>query len=361
MKSNLLPVLLCAGALSAAVAAAADPAADAFLSTLATKAAQAEAAQKKVVEGKDGWLFFSGELRSAGVGVFWGDAAQKVSRAASPKNADPLPAILDLKDQLAKAGVELLLVPVPAKAFVYPEMLSDDLKIEPGKLPPRLDIHHQAFYALLRSKGVEVLDIWPLLAAHRFDPEGAMYCRQDTHWSGRACELVASAIAERYRTKPWFQERKPLTFETKPLSLEINGDLRGFLANEALPKETLPLVQVSVKREGDGRPALLEKDRQSPVVLIGDSHTLVFSEGGEMHARGAGLPDHLARAFGGGIDLVSAKGSGTSVPWIDLARRKDNLKGKRLVIWCFTSRDFTESANGWISGIPVVKAGSAGL
>ena len=62
-------------------------------------------------------------LRSLTVGRFGGAEALLVSRAANPKHADPLPAIIDFNRQLASVGVELLLLPVPAKASVYSDKL----------------------------------------------------------------------------------------------------------------------------------------------------------------------------------------------------------------------------------------------
>jgi alginate O-acetyltransferase complex protein AlgJ len=65
-----------------------------------------------------------------------------------------------------------------------------------------------------------------------------------------------------------------------------------------------------------------------------------------MYAEGAGLPDQLALEFGFPIDVVAVRGSGATPARRNLARRKDNLAGKKLVIWCFTSREFTEG-EGW--------------
>ncbi len=45
-------------------------------------------------------------------------------------------------------------------------------------------------------------------------------------------------------------------------------------------------------------------DRNSPVILLGDSHNLVFQAGGDMHATGAGLADQLAYELGFAVDLV---------------------------------------------------------
>ena len=92
------------------------------------------------------------------------------------------------------------------------------------------------------------------------------------------------------------------------------------------------MVFVGKKEAGKTGLMPLNKDRNSPVLLIGDSHTLVFNDGGDLHTRGAGLADHLTLELGFAIDHIGIRGSGTTVPRIELARRKDNLKGKKLVI-----------------------------
>ena len=335
----------------ASTASPAGPA-DAFLQDLAAKATAADKAGRMAVRGKDGWLFFRNELRSLSVGPFWGEAAQKVSRASKPKYADPLPAILDFKAQLDKAGIELLLVPVPAKAVLYPELVSDTVTVAKGAVPPRLDVHLQAFAKLLREKRVKVLDLVPHFHARRFDPTGAMHCRQDTHWSGRACALTADLIARTVGDRPWRKAapKRVLATETRPVA--ITGDLWRDLGDAALPKETLPLIFVGEKTPDGLEP--VSPWRESPVLLLGDSHTLVFHDGGELHARGAGLPDHLARAFGFPVDLVGVRGSGSTTARISLFRRRDNLRGKKLVIWCFASHEFTESLSGWRK-VPVIR------
>jgi len=56
---------------------------------------------------------------------------------------DPLPAILEFRDQLAERGIELLLVPVPVKASVHPGLLSrryaanDQAVHNPSSIPHR--------------------------------------------------------------------------------------------------------------------------------------------------------------------------------------------------------------------------------
>ncbi|WP_034059250.1 hypothetical protein [Lacinutrix jangbogonensis] len=93
------------------------------------------------------------------------------------------------------------------------------------------------------------------------------------------------------------------------------------------------------------------------MLIIGDRHTLIFHAGGDMLAKNARLSDNLAGKLGLNLDLIGVKGSGTSSVRIDLYRKAKDaewLAKKKVVIWCFAARDFSESKNGW-SKIPVKK------
>src|ERR1044072_5648327 len=94
-----------------------------FAAELAKKVQELEKNKAAAVAGSDGWLFFGGELRLLSLGRFWGNDAAKVSRAHKPELADPVPAILDFQQQLKTRGIDLLVVPVPPKASVYPEKI----------------------------------------------------------------------------------------------------------------------------------------------------------------------------------------------------------------------------------------------
>ncbi len=326
----------------------------AFWAECTHRAAAAEKAGTITVQGRDGWLFFGPELRHESVGAFWGPFAAAVSKATNPAYADPLPAILDFKRQLDKAGIQLLFVPVPPKVVVYPDKLGSKTSLAPL---PRLDIHDQDFYDLLRLNGVNVVDLAPDLIAHRQDPEGPTYCKTDTHWSGRACVLAAHRLAGILKTQHWFKQG-PAHLSQQWKNVEIDGDLRQALdaANQAkLPKETLPLHFVG--RAGGADLTPVEPDPSSPVVFLGDSHDLIFHSGGDMLAQGAGLADQLALEMGFPVDLVAVKGSGATPARINLLRHaRANpayLPGKKVVIWCFTAREFTESM-GW-QKVPVVR------
>ena len=316
-----------------------------FRAELARLAGEAEAVNRIAVPGVDGWVFFGPELRHLSVGRFWGPDATSVSRARRPEDANPLPAILDFKRQLDSLGVELLLVPVPPKAVIYPEKVSDAVTIP---IPvPRLDRAHQLFYGQLREDGVEVLDLTDLFITERFHPDGPVYCRTDTHWSGTGCTVAAAAIAERVRGRAWFGELDIQPYSAAWYSITITGDLTREGGVPA-PQEELRLRGVVA---GTGRSrSPIPPDPNSPIVLLGDSHNLVFHAGDDMHAVGAGLPDQLAFQLGLPLDLVAVRGSGATPARVNLLRRAqadpEYWSRKRLVIWCFAARELTES-DGW--------------
>jgi len=311
-------------------------------SSRAAAVAQAEAEQKTVLRGKEDWLFYAPALRSLTAGPFWGEHAASVSRSKNPELADPLPAIVDFNAQLKTAGIRLVLVPVPPKAAVYPDKLLDFDWEGP---PPRIDYYQQQFYELLRAAGVEVLDLTPVLAEARFQADEKQFCQQDTHWSGAAVSETASRMAEMVKGEDWYGQVAKHNYIEDLFNVEIEGDLWRALEDPDLAKEILSLEQIQIANDDARVP--VESWRESPVLLLGDSHCLIFSAGDDMLAEGAGLPEHLASAMGFPADVVAVRGSGATPARISLVRRRDNLEGKKIVFWCFTAREFTEADGGW--------------
>ncbi len=325
--------------------------AKAFFADLAQKGADADKANLTVVRGKDNWLFIPSELKSLGVGAeFWGENAAKVSHITTPDAQDSLAAIVDFKKQCDKAGVELILVPVPGKSIIYPEMISDTVKSVDGTVP-RLDIYHEKFYAVLKENGVKVLDLTPTFLQHRNDTTGGIFCHTDTHWSPQACVLVAKMLGDDIKTRPWYKAVTKKKYEAVTRDTEVTGDLAGMLADPTISKEKLKITVVQERTPAGLTP--VDTCRESPVVLLGDSHNLIFHGGEDMLCTGAGLADNLAMQLNFPVDLVAVRGSGATPARKNLARRKDNIAGKKLIIWCFTTREFTEG-QGW-SKVTVVK------
>lgn len=296
----------------------------------------------------NGWLFLTAEFRFLSLDRFWGDEAPKVSRSHKPHLADPIPAIVDFQKQLKARGIALLVVPVPPKAAIYPEKILPGFNVAMEDPTPVLNI----FYQELRGAGIDVLDLLPLMIRNDDRQRGPVFCKTDSHWSGLGCTLAAQAIAENIRGKLAAPaSRKDYVSEWK--EAEIKGDLVSLLPPDA-PKPGQEKISVrSISEKGSGRG--IEPDPNSPVLLMGDSHTLVFHD---FLAQRAGLVDQLANELGFAPDLIGTRGSGATPVRITLYRRSLKEPGylakKKVVVWCFAAREFTEAAEGWAK-VPVAK------
>jgi hypothetical protein len=172
----------------------------------------------------------------------------------------------------------------------------------------------------------------PLLLEVRAKQDTQVYCRRDGHYSGEACELIASHLANLFKDASWLSSATPVEFKAVSKALSIKGDLAQLAEVKSIQApETVKLRVIS----GAGL-----KDENSPVLLFGDSHNLVFDTGGEMHASSAGLPSQLAFELGIGMDVMGVFGSGATSSRMNIMRRAsrepDFLKKKvfHLVHFC---------------------------
>ena len=317
-------------------------------SEFASKAQSSERKNAAAAAEADGWLFFAAEFRLLSLGRFWGDEAPKVSRSHKPELADPIPAILDFQKQLKARGIELLVVPVPPKAAIYAEKITPGFDVRTDDAAPVL----RRFYEELRSAGIDVLDLTPLFLKDRGDKRGGVFCRTDSHWSGLGCVLAAEAIAGTVRSKMTAPaSKKEYAAEWK--ETEIKGDLVSLLPPGSSKPGPEKIAVRSVSEKGTGHP--VRPDANSPVLLLGDSHTLVFHD---FLAERAGLVDQLAQELGFAPDLIGTRGSGATPVRISLYRHglkdPDYLAKKKIVVWCFAAREFTETTEGWAK-VPVAK------
>lgn len=300
---------------------------------------------ERTIQGEVGsWFFSTREIRQLSLGNFWEENWAELSR----NNSDPVPSMIEFQDLLAEKGVGLLVVPVPAKATVYPDKLFEGF-------PPGEAQGQGPLVDLLRSKGLRVLDLETHFVSRR--QQGAsekFWCAQDAHFSPMACVEVADLIAETLeREFAINREARSDLFRSGIQEIEIVGDLVAHTQWEGRSgKERL-----QVRYVGDPEQPL-KSDEGSPIVLLGDSHTLVFSEPGAFHCDGAGLFDHLSAAMGRPLDLVGNAAGGLVSSRINLYRKASSIPGywddKKVVVWVFTAREFTQSSfkKGFIS-VPI--------
>lgn len=339
MRAPYLPALIASVLLSVHLLAAQDRAA------LFAEAAAAKVLQTPSVRGdQPDWFFPVREVKHLATGRFW----EKPWKEVTANQTDPLPGILEFHGLLAARGIRLLVVPVPAKASIYPETLVTGFQA--GEATPLAP-----FLQRLTEAGVEVLDLEPIfLQTRAARPDQLLYCRQDAHFSPAAAEIIPALIA---RQIPFEGATSPGPYTLgEPVLLTFTGDqITGSEWEGSVAPETQPLRQVS-----QGGVVGVAPDPASPVLLMGDSHTLVFHEGAEagMHCSGAGVLDHLAIRYGFAPDLVGVRGSGLVQARKQLfykaAATPGYWDGKRLVIWLFSAREFTQSTDKPMA-IPLTK------
>ena len=309
------------------------------------------------VMGREGWLLIDNELEHLTAGRFWGEDARRKGRASARSERDSLPVLLDTQRQMAELGIRLILVPIPAKAIIYPESVFANPPLDKKGLPIRLDPQHQKFYDILRKQGLEVWDPTSLLLAHRDDKRGPLYGKHDTHYAGRATEIIADALASKLVD---LRPATPLKLETKIRPQQVRGDLwqtyRLQVSKAKRPEPETLSLRFTGQRGSKGALRPLPEDRKSPLLIFGDSHGLIFHAGGDMHATGAGLADQLALALGMPVDVACVCGENATKARLILRRRQkadpSYLKRKKVAIWIFSVRGFSEE--DWVK-VPLYK------
>ena len=321
--SRFFLTLTAAGILAAAPLTADDKAADPFGAKCAALAAATD--DFALAGGVKPWLFLRSELEHLAKGEFW---------------KSPLPCTASMQAfaaQLKEKGVRLLVVPVPAKAAIHPDKL--DPAAKPDAVRPLAP-----FVAALTSAGLTVLDLDAAYRKAAATPGAApLYCATDAHWSPAGIALAADTIAAALRADP---DTAPLVAGSGPAAasgtLKIKGDLTAAESLRRTPEESLP-VTWPLGTPGKGAPA----DPAAAIMLLGDSHTMVFTDGAAMgmHCEGAGLREHLQARLGSPLAQVSNQNSGGDGARRILRQRElakpDFWQGRKLVIWVFSERECT--------------------
>ena len=305
-----------------------------------------ERGSRRVIFGRLDWLFYR-----PGVEMVAGpDLASRTLERRFPETAgrgDPRSAILDFHHQLAERGIELVLLPVPVKITAYPEHLwagADPFAWpdNPGVAPLLAD---------LRRAGVEVVDVDDILRRAKAEGE-LVFMPRDTHWSPEAMRRVAAATAKTLRRDAGLDAAlgPAEPFDHRQVRFAGWGDLVGMLGHgprgaadpdrvaerqEPFAPMSFGLTQVLATR--DGRRAVVEAG--SPILLLGDSLTQVYSRSELGMGRSGGFGEHLADALGVPIEVIAQPAGGARRAREALALAPGRLSGKRVVVWQLTRRD----------------------
>lgn len=263
-------------------------------------------AGKYVVRGREGHLFYLEDLRAAVCPWLWLDSnAAMIGRLAAR-----------LKDQ----GVRFLVVPVPTKPELYPELLG-------GHASDRVCASRDKFLKALAALGAEAVDLRPALLAAK--PGTRLYGKSDTHWDEGAIEVAAGVLADRLGGHASSEGRAV----TDTVITGFRGDL-----SEKFPEPDIHGVTdtVRLRRVGAiGGGPWAEPD-SADVILYGDSFLNQYKRfGGHLGA-------HLSLRLGAPVRTIYSLSGFTQGPERIREILGDKPRGKT-VVWVFTSRSLMEA------------------
>jgi len=302
----------------------------------------------KVVIGRAGWLFYGpGVAAVGGPGFLDRDVQRTRQKAAldagdSPLFPDPRPAILDFARFLKRRGIALVVLPVPDKASLQPSELhgrGGDAARVPARNPDADRLTTE-----LRAAGVLGVDPSPdRLAAPGSPP---YFLVQDTHWRPEWMQAVASQLARFLTTEaklPAPTLPAPI-WRTNAREVARVGDVTDMLG---LPEQQTLFApeSVTIFEVRNRLNQLFEPNPEADILLLGDSFTNVFSLDTMGWGQGAGLGAHLAQALARDVDVLAQNDAGAfttrQLLFNALLGGEDRLKGKRVVVWEFASRELS--------------------
>jgi hypothetical protein len=293
----------------------------------------ADAGEEAVV-GRDGWLFYRPSVRYL---------VERQARTPESDSAGPLAAIRSFRDQLQAQGIRLLVVPVPNKESVYPEMLAkraENAGVVVCEQTRRL-------FEELQQCGIEHVDLFEIFRRAKQDetrPEARrLYLAQDSHWSPEGARLAAGAIARR-ALDGGAVNRGEHAYAERSVSVQRHGDLVEMLQvpqiERALEPESVACLQVV----GSDTRTPYRDAAESEILILGDSFLRIYEQD---EPGSAGFIAHLARELGQPLSSIVNDGGASTLVRQELARRPALLVNKKLVIWEFAERDIRFGTDGW--------------
>lgn len=285
----------------------------------------------KAVIGREGWWFYRPGVRFL---------VEPIEENADKKTGfeHAVLAIVDFRDQLARRGIRLLVVPVPGKASVYPDRLTGRLET-----PSSLYGHTHRLLEALAINDVETVDLQVSFSNAREAGQDALYLVRDTHWTPEGAELAATIVADRLVELDWI-ERGETHFETREVVVERPGDVLEMMQASTVEKRFEP-QRVTCRQVIDpatGEPS--KDDSASPVLVLGDSFLRIYERD---EPGSAGFVSHLARSLRRPVASIVNDGGASTLVRQQLARQVHLLEGKRVVVWEYVERDVRFGLQGW--------------
>ncbi len=213
-----------------------------------------------VLVGSDGWLFTAEEF------------------AYPPQQADNfqqnIQFIRSISDTLKQAGIELVIVPVPAKARIYAD------KLGRYDYPSYQQSVYNRFAKAMRGYEIDFIDTVPALNAARKSRN--VFLKTDTHWTPDGAHITARNTADYIKKSLGAALPEPVPYKiTATGSIRYTGDLLRYLPlgklAHRLGLQTETVTGIQVIAANNGQTATLQQALFSsaapPVTLVGTSYS----------------------------------------------------------------------------------------
>ncbi|MEY2505081.1 MAG: alginate O-acetyltransferase complex protein AlgJ [Verrucomicrobiota bacterium] len=292
---------------------------------------------EQVYLGRDGWLFYRPDVDYVTGPPFLAPKVMTQRAHAAAVQPDAVKAIVAFRDQLAARGIGLTIVPVPSKATIHPEKLTEHIT-------PEKELQNASFEEFRKrvtSAGVHVSNpAIMMMAVRRGTGHLPQYLATDTHWTPEAMQYAAySMMVSAAADLPAGQTHGTVL---PPKEIVGKGDLARMLKlpdqQRLYPPEKVMIEQVMVNNQ------FWRPSPDADVLLLGDSFSNIFSLEALGWGESAGLAEHFSAKLGGRpVDCILRNSDGAfatrEILSHELARGKDRLAGKKLVIWEFAARE----------------------
>jgi len=233
-------------------------------------------------------------------------------------------------------GIDLIAIPVPMKPGIDTNRLS-------ARVEENAPLHNASFAEFkgrLENAGVRVFDPAPFLMQRKTALSGAaLYLETDTHWRPETVEYVAETLAALI---PPSSQAPRTPFQLAEKEINALGDIARMLRLPESQNLFRP-EKVTIHEVLPGN-TIWRPSKDADILLLGDSFSNIFSLEPLGWGESAGFAEHLSRALGGRpLDCIlrnsDAAFATREMLNRDLARGRDRLAGKKLVVWEFAARE----------------------
>ena len=283
------------------------------------------------ITGKDGWLFSASELLQVG----------RISSTASATGS-----IADYAQQLRGHGIDLIVVPVPPKALVYPDKLVRKVPMK-SRRPARLDSVLKAAMNDLEARKIKVVDLLPALIAHRDDKDGPAFPRTSNSWSPYGVQIAVKEIAAAVKGSK-AGSGSVTGISADPVTITFAGGLLTGGESKGKP-ESFNTVKVG-RISGDKVRSLSFNTSGSSLLLMGGNDILAWREANNpAGSNGAfcSVADQLAAELQIIPDVLANSGDGRNSPRLRILRERTGgramLSSTRTVVWIVPALDLVSS------------------